>query len=225
MATARSAKSIINESQGQVLQEYESSLSSNTKRRAFNKALKESERIYGTNQGRSQMIRGLRNIENPDDLFASLNRNNKIMNQNDVRYTLSDNGKILLNDKVAITPTELNALPVGEKSSLLSMAGEKPPNAVNVSKVRGVLHAAIPARLDPTIIGLGVRLGSIIINNREDIMAAINGLLEEFIPAVQALLKNILVYIWDQVSDIEETIIRLFPNTAPLIIVTRFIFR
>uniref|UniRef100_A0A6P7GQA6 Uncharacterized protein LOC114345461 n=2 Tax=Diabrotica virgifera virgifera TaxID=50390 RepID=A0A6P7GQA6_DIAVI len=89
---------MIDETQGRVLEDYHDSLRSNRHRKTFNKLMKETIRQNDGNQvqGRAEVIKTIRNIANKDDVFATLTRNNKLMNRNGIRFS-ANGGEITLN--------------------------------------------------------------------------------------------------------------------------------
>lgn len=76
-------------------------------RKAFDKLVKETIRQRGVDAGHVDVIRSLRNIQEPKQFFGDAYKVNKELNKNNVRMSLNADGEILLNDGMATTPTEL----------------------------------------------------------------------------------------------------------------------
>ncbi|XP_056646597.1 uncharacterized protein LOC130451540 isoform X1 [Diorhabda sublineata] len=116
----KSCKTMIDESQAQVLQDYQESLRSNRHRKTFNKLMKETIRQNEGNQvkGRAEVIKTICNIPQKDEIFAALTRNNKLMNKKDIKFSAS-NGEISFNGKI-VNINDFSALNKQQAEAFLS---------------------------------------------------------------------------------------------------------
>lgn len=107
----QTAKTVISNSQQQVLQDYENSLRSNRHKKAFKK-IRQNTRASNADSitGDSEIIRGIRSIQNKDDFFAGIVRNKKIFSRSNAEVTFKD-GYAMINDNMKFDPVELSQQP------------------------------------------------------------------------------------------------------------------
>lgn len=102
----------------------------------FNKTLKETIRVQGDVQrGTAEVIKTIRTANDPVEMFAFLSKNNKLFNENQVRFTM-ENGRINLNG-VPIDMNTFNPMSIAQKISFLSElppipSGAPPPGAKTI---------------------------------------------------------------------------------------------
>ncbi|XP_046605459.1 uncharacterized protein LOC124297998 [Neodiprion virginianus] len=102
------AKTIINNTQQQVLQDYEQSLRSNRHKKAFRQIRRNTQACSGDQiTGDSEIIRGIRSIQNKDDFFAGVVRNNKVFRSSNAEVTFKD-GHAMINHNVKFDPIDLS---------------------------------------------------------------------------------------------------------------------
>ncbi|ENN74552.1 hypothetical protein YQE_08875, partial [Dendroctonus ponderosae] len=93
----KGAQTIIEETQTKVLQDYENSLRSNRHRKTFNKLVRQTMSDHSDGaSGRAEVISTIRNIENKNEVFAALTRNQKRLTKSGIRYSAGD-GEITFN--------------------------------------------------------------------------------------------------------------------------------
>ncbi|KAF7279925.1 hypothetical protein GWI33_006596 [Rhynchophorus ferrugineus] len=123
----KGATQIIQETQAQVLQDYQESLRSNRHRKTFNKLMKETIRSQGdSSRGKAEVISAIRKIQNKDDVFAALTRNNREMNRKGIKYSI-DAGEIKFNG-ISVDMNEFVALNKKEAQIFLGKISEQSPN-------------------------------------------------------------------------------------------------
>lgn len=118
----KTAKTIINDTQQTVLQEYENGLRSNRHRRAFRRIRRSTQASNGdATLGDSEIIRGIRSITNKDDFFAGVVRSRKILSASNAEVTFKD-GYATINNDVKIDPMEFSQQPTEVKVNLVNAA-------------------------------------------------------------------------------------------------------
>ncbi|XP_037965158.2 uncharacterized protein LOC105384324 isoform X2 [Plutella xylostella] len=119
----QTAEAIVQDAQARTINEHRDGLSSNVKRKMFDKATAETRRLKGTVQGNADIIKALNKIENKDDFFAALNRANKDMNKNKVRVSLSPDGKAIFNNAHKLDVNEIGNMGRADRQQLFSKYG------------------------------------------------------------------------------------------------------
>ncbi|XP_046736936.1 uncharacterized protein LOC124405780 [Diprion similis] len=107
----QTAKTIINNTQQQVLQDYEQSLRSNRHKKAFRR-IRRNTQASSSDQitGDSEIIRGIQSIQNKDDFFAGVVKNRKVFSSSNAEVTFKD-GHAMINNHVKFDPIELSQQP------------------------------------------------------------------------------------------------------------------
>ncbi|KAM3964386.1 uncharacterized protein ACR2FA_001362 [Aphomia sociella] len=116
----QTAQDIVQDAQANTINEVRDSLSSNVKRKMFDKVTAETRRVQGTVQGNSDVIKALKTIENKDDFFGKIARINKGINKNKLRISLSPDGNPLINNEHKINISDISGLSKHGRNQLLS---------------------------------------------------------------------------------------------------------
>ncbi|XP_043476194.1 uncharacterized protein LOC122507508 [Leptopilina heterotoma] len=99
-------KTLIENHQKSIIDNFESSLRSNRHRKEFKKMVNNTKSIVeDSTKVKEQIIRGINKIENKDDFFASILRNKKSFASEGIRPAFVD-GKIIINGKTLMNPAE-----------------------------------------------------------------------------------------------------------------------
>ncbi|RZC37512.1 hypothetical protein BDFB_008295, partial [Asbolus verrucosus] len=136
----KTAGTLIKESRANAIKDFHDSLRSNRHRRMFNKLMKETIRQNDGNvaKGQAEVIRTIRNINNKDQVFATLTRWNKLMNENKVRFAVK-NGDITLNGKV-VDMGQFAVMERNEVATFLTRLPNTPkPTEANVRTVNSMI--------------------------------------------------------------------------------------
>jgi hypothetical protein len=129
----RTANMVVEETQARELRDYNDSLRSNRHRKTFSKLIKETIRQNDGNvqRGQADVISTIKNIQNKDEVFATLTRANKDMNHNNIRFA-AQNGKITLNG-VSIDMGRFSSMGKNEAITFFNTLPNTPnPTAANV---------------------------------------------------------------------------------------------
>lgn len=119
----QTAQEIVQDAQAKTINEVRDSLSSNVKRKMFDKVTAETRRVQGTIKGNSDIIKALNNIENKDDFFAKIARMNKDLNKNKLRISLAPDGNPLINNQHKINLSDIYGLGKSGRNQLFSEYG------------------------------------------------------------------------------------------------------
>ncbi|XP_044727793.1 uncharacterized protein LOC123291542 isoform X2 [Chrysoperla carnea] len=222
----RTANTFINETQANVLMEYEANLSSKNKRSMFNKALLESERTKGTQAGRAEMIRGLKTITNHDEFFGTLVRNNKMFNENNARFTVSPDGKIQVNTNMLIDSSEFATMSVASKQNLFANLPENPVNAPNVVRTTNPQSNVInSSQFRNELLQFGISIGKIALRYSPNVEQIVNEIFNYFESDIREKLEDVLSYIHTKINDLTDDIQRIFRYTDQILVVLQFLFQ
>ncbi|CAH1128045.1 unnamed protein product [Ceutorhynchus assimilis] len=195
----RGAQTIIEETQARVLKDYQDSLRSNRHRKTFNKLMKETIRTQGDGaRGRAEVISAIRNIQNKDEVFAALTRNNKAMNDAGIKISAQD-GKITLGG-IAVDMNEFIGFNKKQTEVFLN----------NLAQDKSVVNLGASSSSNPT-------------NNNNLLKTAINGLLDDMkidsstinLPELIKLTSKILIFCS---SDIKSKVINAIQQAIHYII-------
>ncbi|XP_012271951.1 uncharacterized protein LOC105695179 [Orussus abietinus] len=122
------AKELIHSTQGQVLNEFENSLRSNRHRKEFHKLMRRTITSCGDKAtANAEIIRGIRNISNKDEFFASMVRLRKTFNRTKSNAWFKD-GNVVINGKDLIDPIKFSQLPRNERVQLINGVLEQSSN-------------------------------------------------------------------------------------------------
>ncbi|XP_063908497.1 uncharacterized protein LOC135126394 [Zophobas morio] len=198
----RSVNTVIEESQVNTLRDYQDSLRSNRHRKTLTKLVKETIRQNDGNvqRGRAEVISTIKNIQNKDEVFATLTRSNRAMNRNNVRFAASDGG-ITLNG-VHVDMTHFTNMEKNEVITFLTKLPNQPKPADsdirNMSTtVKNSFQGVGASEIFNLSIGLVKLFGSTELTIKEKIISAVSEL-------IKALIGNPEGYM--------DTLDRIFPN-------------
>ncbi|XP_044264418.1 LOW QUALITY PROTEIN: uncharacterized protein LOC123011163 [Tribolium madens] len=177
----RSVGAIIEEAQTNTLKDFRDSLRSNRHRKTFNKLLKETLRQNEGNVQKSQaeVISTIRNIQNKDEVFATLTRANRAMNRNNVRFS-ARNGEITLNG----VPVDMKTFANMEKNEVITFLTTLPntPNPTTADirnmgiNIRNSFPGISPSQVASLAISLAKIFGSSDLSIQEKIFNAVSEL-------------------------------------------------
>ncbi|KAJ8728167.1 hypothetical protein PYW08_016552 [Mythimna loreyi] len=119
----QTAQEIVKDAQANKINEFRDSLSSNNKRRIFDKVTAETRRVKGTIDGNTDVIKALKKIENKDEFFGKLKNLNKSFNKNKVRISLSPEGKVLINNSQAANINKMYRMGPAARNKILAKYG------------------------------------------------------------------------------------------------------
>lgn len=117
-------KTLIENHQKSIIDNFESSLRSNRHRKEFKKMVNNTKSIFeDSTKVKEQIIRGINKIGNKDDFFSSVIRNRKSFSSEGIRPAFVD-GKIIINGKTLMNPAEFikNLTKTSSKLSIISPA-------------------------------------------------------------------------------------------------------
>ncbi|XP_063824986.1 uncharacterized protein LOC135074576 [Ostrinia nubilalis] len=127
----RTAQDIVQDAQADTINKMRDDLSSNAKKKMFDKMSAETRRVKGMVQGNADVIQAVKNIENPDEFFAKLARINKQLNKNKLRISLSPDGQPLINNNYKVGVGDLQALGKQGRDQLFAKYGPANVNTKN----------------------------------------------------------------------------------------------
>ncbi|KAJ8730085.1 hypothetical protein PYW07_017123 [Mythimna separata] len=119
----QTAQEIVKDAQANKINEIRDSLSSNNKRRIFDKVTAETRRLKGTIDGNTDVIKALKTIENKDEFFGKIKNLNKSFNKSKVRISLSPDGKVLINNSHTANVNKMYRMGPAARSKLLAKYG------------------------------------------------------------------------------------------------------
>ncbi|XP_047024720.1 uncharacterized protein LOC124633516 [Helicoverpa zea] len=119
----QTAQDIVQDAQAQKINEFRESLSSNNRRKIFDKVTAETRRIKGTIEGNTDVIRAIKTIENKDQFFGKLSYMNKAFNKNKVRISLAPDGKVLINNQHRVSAGKMFRMGEQARAKLLAKYG------------------------------------------------------------------------------------------------------
>ncbi|XP_055840814.1 uncharacterized protein LOC129908383 [Episyrphus balteatus] len=124
----RLASTIVTQAQDSKVNAYRSELS-NRQRKMFDKLTKETIRTRGASMGKTDVIRLINEV--PDRQYLNdLNRINRNLNENNVRFSAGNNGQILLNDEVHVNSGDLrNSVQHGIGENVLGRVSQPIPSS------------------------------------------------------------------------------------------------
>lgn len=119
----QTANEIVQDAQANKINEIRDSLSSNNKRRIFDKITAETRRLKGTIDGNTDVIKALKTINNKDEFFGKLKYMNKAFNKNKVRISLSSDGKVIINNQHKVSLSKIYKIGPNARDQLLAKYG------------------------------------------------------------------------------------------------------
>ncbi|KAI5642173.1 hypothetical protein NE865_05865 [Phthorimaea operculella] len=128
----QTAQEIVEDAQARSINNIRDSLTSNAKRKMFDKMTAETRRVRGTIQGNADIIKGLKTITNKNEFFAKLSKMNKQMNANKLRISLNSDGATMINNQHKMTVTKLVELGKTGRDKLFQTIGPAKITSKNV---------------------------------------------------------------------------------------------
>ncbi|XP_018330293.1 uncharacterized protein LOC108740466 isoform X2 [Agrilus planipennis] len=216
----RTAATIIEENQTNVLNQIKSDLRSNKHRKMFDKMHKETIRMNGGNRqaGNADVISTIRNIPNKDEIFGILKANNKLFNKKGVKFSASGS-KILLNGKAL----DLGSFSILSKPQRLEVLSEMPatpaPLEVNVTSSASFSIDIINSLSRNDFVNL-VSFGARLYTDSTSLNHALQMTLREFSQCIKEKVLAIAMAIVNEAVNIGiDSIQNLLPSVSEPIIV------
>lgn len=193
------AGTVIEETQARTIQDYQESLRSNRHRKTFSKLMKETIRQNNgdVQRGRAEVIKTVTRIGNKDDVFATLTRLNKKLNENKVKFSAS-NGEIKLNG-VTVDMVQFNKMNVNDVVPFLQSLYASEPAPSDVQKINTKLQTSIPGITRNQCWALASHIGQIFCNVTDIMKDKITNTITELISELDK-------------TDIYKEFCRLFPG-------------
>ncbi|KAF9408802.1 hypothetical protein HW555_011644 [Spodoptera exigua] len=128
----QTAQEIVQDAQANKINEIRESLSSNNKRKIFDKITAETRRLKGPIDGNADVIKGLKTINNKDEFFGKLKYMNKAFNKNKVRISLGSDGKVIINNQHKVSLSKIYKIGPNARNQLLAKYGPAKITSKNV---------------------------------------------------------------------------------------------
>lgn len=184
--------------------------------------------MNGTINGNAEVIKGIKNISDPENYFAALVRINNELNDNWGRFTITSDGKLKINDLHIIDPREFSTLTLAEKSEILS-APPAPQTTISRTdfdlKKNDIYNTFVgfTRKHDVALGKVGFDIVTAIIKSGPD-LASITLILNEYTKSAIEKILNILVEVLRVATNFIELKLReLFPFVSLPIGVLQFI--
>ncbi|GLH12481.1 Uncharacterized protein GBIM_17240 [Gryllus bimaculatus] len=139
----QTAKSIIENTQNGVLQEFENNLRSNRHRKMFRKVARNTKYEKNTIEGNAQVIRSLKHINNVDDFFSALVRMDKQFRPTQSRATFTEGGIITVNENLSIDPIQLVQATPDQRVQILEATKKYAGNQISEAEFKSMTESII----------------------------------------------------------------------------------
>ncbi|KAJ2946071.1 hypothetical protein O0L34_g4990 [Tuta absoluta] len=140
----QTAQEIVEDAQAKSINNIRDSLTSNAKRKMFDKITAETRRVRGAIQGNADIIKGLKTITNKNEFFAKLSKMNKQMNANKLRISLNSEGATMINNQHQMILSKLTELGKTGRDKLFETFGPAMINSKNVPTRLTASSSAVP---------------------------------------------------------------------------------
>uniref|UniRef100_A0A2A4JC77 DUF4781 domain-containing protein n=1 Tax=Heliothis virescens TaxID=7102 RepID=A0A2A4JC77_HELVI len=185
----QTAQDIVQDAQAQKINEIRDSLSSNNRRKIFDKVTAETRRVRGTIDGNADVIRAIKTIKNKDDFFGKLRYMNKSFNKNKVRISLASDGKVLINNQHRVSAGKMFRMGEQGRAKLLAKYGPAKVTTKNA-----------PTRIYPSCAAAGssnITLKEFVCNIRPEEIIKISG----FIIKLSKVDQDFIIEVLCQISE------------------------
>lgn len=190
--------------------------------------------MHGQVEGNTEVIRGIKNIANKDEFFASVLRTNKELNQHKIRISMTEDGQVNLNAQHKFDPTDLYKLGKEGRSELFnsmeptSLATKNVPTRLNAGN--SVISNHEENSESQNLI-VGIHVGEFIRIGQSVISITLSGAKQ-----IDALLENLSENVYNALVDISVQIISIltqmdlmkmslvFPDEDKIYMVVKFVF-
>jgi hypothetical protein len=192
----RTANMVVEETQARELRDYNDSLRSNRHRKTFSKLIKETIRQNDGNvqRGQADVISTIKNIQNKDEVFATLTRANRDMNHHNIRFA-AQNGKITLNG-VSIDMGRFSSMGKNEAITFFNTLPNTPnPTAANVRLMETYLGSSFEGirsiEVAPLALGLVKIFCTADSTIKEKIINAVSKLIAELLKSTTCYMTSL----------------------------------